>query len=196
MLARLVAPAVRRAAELLAPSAGDVLDVGAGAAPWSMALAAANPSTRVTALDLPDVLRTTHRAVEAAGLAAQFRFRACDMFTADLPQAAYDLVLLGNICHLFDQDTNRALLTRLRPALRDGGTLAIADALPSDDPEQRRSLSLYALSLRMRTSAGAVYPLEAYASWAREAGYGEVTATPLSRTPPLALLTCTAPVRR
>ncbi len=191
LLAQLFVPAVRRAVEILAPVRGDVLDVGAGAAPWSIAFALSDPTARVTALDLPAVLRTTRRTVEAAGLAAQFQFRAGDMFTADLPQAAYDMILLGNVCHLFSQNANRALLQRLHPALRPGGTLAIVDALPSEDPEEHRFLSLYALGLRLRTSAGAVYPLEAYATWTREAGYSEVRAITLSRTPPLALLTCT-----
>jgi SAM-dependent methyltransferase len=195
LLAKLVAPAAARAAELLTPVRGEVLDVGAGAAPWSIALAQANPSARVTALDLADVLPTTRQAVEAAGLTTRFQYHVGDMFTADLPTAAYDLILLGNVCHLFSPQANRALLQRLRPVLRGGATLAIVDALPSEDPEERRSLSLYALGLRMRTSAGAVYPLDAYTSWLREAGHGEVTAIALSRTPPLALLTYTTPHR-
>ncbi|MDQ4020152.1 MAG: class I SAM-dependent methyltransferase [Actinomycetota bacterium] len=192
VLSRLFAPAVQRAAELLAPVRGEVLDVGAGAAPWSIALAAADPTAQVTALDLPEVLRTTRRTVEAAGLGTRFEFRAGDMFTAELPQAAYDVIILGNVCHLFSPDANRTLLQRLRSALRDGGTLAIVDALPSEDPEERRSLSLYSLGLRMRTSAGAVHPLDAYATWIQEARYGAVRAISLSRRPPLALLTCTA----
>ncbi|MGH4010524.1 MAG: methyltransferase [Pseudonocardiaceae bacterium] len=114
------------------------------------------------------------------------------MFIADLPQAAYDLIILGNVCHLFSQNANRALMRRLRPALRPGATLAIIDALPSEDPEERRSLCLYALGLRLRTSAGAVHPLEAYATWTRKAGYSKVRAIALTRTPSLVLLTCTA----
>lgn len=192
-LSWLSATAARHGAEFLAPVRGDVLDVGAGAAPWSIAVALSDPATRVTALDLPDVLRTTRLTVEAAGCTTQFQFRSGDMFTIDLPPAAYDIILLANVCHLFSQDMNRALLQRLRPALRPDGQLAIVDALPSEDPEQHRFLSLYALGLRMRTSAGAVYPLKAYASWTREAGYGQLTAISLSQIPPLTLLTCTAP---
>jgi SAM-dependent methyltransferase len=144
----------------------------------------------VTAVDLPEVLGTTRRAVEAAGLTARFRFRAGDMFTAELSDAAFDMIILGNICHLFGPDTNRALLRRLRPALRPAGTLAIVDALPSGDPAQRQFLSLYSLGLRMRTSAGAVHPLETYTTWTQDCGYTDLSATPLSQAPPLALLTC------
>lgn len=144
----------------------------------------------MTAVDLPEVLGTTRRAVEAAGLTARFRFRAGDMFTAELSDAAFDMIILGNICHLFGPDTNRALLRRLRPALRPAGTLAIVDALPSGDPAQRQFLSLYSLGLRMRTSAGAVHPLETYTTWTQDCGYTDLSATPLSQAPPLALLTC------
>jgi len=42
-LSQLCVPAAKRAAKLLAPVSGDVLDVGAGAAPWSIPLAAADP---------------------------------------------------------------------------------------------------------------------------------------------------------
>lgn len=192
-LSQLCAPAVRRATELLGPISGQVLDVGAGAATWSVPLAAADPATRVTALDVPEVLRSARRAVDAAGVTDRFRFRAGDMFTVELPVAAYDLVVLGNICHLFGPEQNRALLRRLRPTLRPGGTLAIIDALPSDDPDERRRLSLYALGLRLRTTAGAVYPLDTYESWTRETGYGEPTVSPLSSSPPLALITVSAP---
>ena len=192
-LTRLFAPAIRQAAERLAPVDGDVLDVGAGAAPWSLALAAADPTARITALDLPEVLPVTRRAVSQAGLDDRFRLQPGDVFTADLPEGGYDLVLLANVCHLFDADTNRALLRRLRRVLRPGGTLAVVDALPSGDPDERRLLALYALGLRLRTAAGAVYPLESYSAWAAEAGLGPVSAVPLSRTPPLALLTCTVP---
>jgi SAM-dependent methyltransferase len=194
-LSRLFAPAVERAAELLAPVGGEVLDVGAGAAPWSIALARTDARVQVTAVDVPDVLCSTRRAVEAAGLTGRFRFSAGDMFTVDLPAAAYDLILLGNVCHLFGPDANRALLRRLRPALRPGGTLAIVDALPAEDPAQRWYLGLYALGLRLRTAAGAVYPLERYASWTQEAGYRDLSAVSLSEQPALALLTCTAPGR-
>jgi len=103
------------------------------------------------------VLLTTRGAVETAGVANQFQLQSGDMFTAELPPQAFDLILLGNVCHLFSAQYNRTLLRRLRPALRPGGVLAIIDAVPSNDPDQARQLTLYALGLRLRTTAGAVY---------------------------------------
>jgi SAM-dependent methyltransferase len=189
-LSRLFAGAATEVAGLVDPPVR-VLDVGAGAAPWSIAVAARHPESRVTALDVPDVLPVTRAAVAEAGLAGRFDYLAGDVFTLPLAPGAYDLIVLGNVCHLFDADTNRRLLARLRPALGPTGTLAIVDALPSDDREDHEWLSLYGLGLRMRTRSGAVYPPAAYRDWTASAGYGPLSTVRVGGLPPLNLLRCT-----
>jgi hypothetical protein len=144
----------------------------------------------VTALDLPSVIATTQRAVEDVNLGDRFDYAPGDMFTCELSQAAYDLVLLANVCHLFDETHNRVLLRRLQSAVRPGGFVAIIDVLTSHDPAEQRSISLYALGLRLRTSSGAIHPIAAYDTWANDAGFGAVHVDPLSAEPSLTLLTC------
>src|SRR5260370_1856757 len=125
---------------LFAPTAGHaayhpiargqcVLDLGAGAAPCRLALAARNPAMRVTAVDVPAVLAVTRQVVAASGYATQFDYLSGDLFTIDLGRSAYDLAIAGSLCHLFDEATNRRLLEQLFDALRTGGMLAILDAL-------------------------------------------------------------------
>jgi SAM-dependent methyltransferase len=193
-LADVFSTAAASAARLLAPSAGRVLDVGAGAAPWSIALAAAEPGVRVTCLDLPQVLVETRRSVAAAGLSERFDHLPGDVFTTPLPASVYDLVLVGNVCHLFDPTTNQTLLRRLRPVLAPGGTLAIIDVLPSADPAARLRVALYELGLLLRTERGRVYSVEDYRAWAQAAGFGELGARPLDGPVDLGLLTARAPV--
>jgi hypothetical protein len=93
------------------------------------------------------------------------------------------------VCHLFDETHNRVLLRRLRSALRPGGLVAIIDVLTSRDPAEQCSISLYALSLRLRTSSGTVYPIAAYETWTNDAGFGPLQVEPLSVEPSLTLLT-------
>jgi ubiquinone/menaquinone biosynthesis C-methylase UbiE len=190
VLSAIFTPAARRATQLLSGCGTDVLDVGAGEAPSSIALAMSSPAVHVTALDLPAVIATTQRAVDAANVGDRFDYVPGDMFTCELPAAAYDVVLLANVCHPFDEAHNRVLLRRLRSALRPGGLVAIIDVLTSRDPAEQRSISLYALSLRLRTSSGAVHPIAAYETWANDAGFGPVRVDPLSAEPSLTLLTC------
>ncbi len=193
LLADVFSTAASSAARLLAPCAGRVLDVGAGAAPWSTALAAAEPAVRVTCLDLPQVLAETRRAVAAAGLSERFDYLPGDVFTTTLPAAAYDLVLLGNVCHLFDPGTNASLLRRLRDALVPGGTLAVVDVLRSADPAARVRVALYELGLLLRTARGRVYSVEDYRAWLRAAGLRWLGAQPLDGPIDVGLVTARLP---
>jgi ubiquinone/menaquinone biosynthesis C-methylase UbiE len=188
LLAAWFAPAAARLAELLSSWSGEILDVGAGAAPWSIAIAAGDERIRVTAVDVPDVLPATRRAVDHAGLASQFRYLAGDVFTLDLPSATYDLLIVGNLCHLFDAEQNRTLLSILRRTIRPGGRLAIIDVLPSTDPTEQRAISRYELGLLLRTEAGQVYPFPAYLDWTTEAGFVALTQSTLSADPPISLV--------
>ena len=192
-----VGDAGQRAAEHLAGANGAaaraVLDVGAGAAPWSLALAARDPLVHVTAIDLPAVLAATRRAVAAAGREAQYEFVAGDLFSVAMAGSAYDLAIAGNICHLFDAAANRRLLQRLFDALRPGGTLAILDVLPNEQLDGPRWVVLYALGLLWRTTRGQVYPFSTYATWLRDAGYEAIEPTALASGLPVTLLTARRP---
>jgi ubiquinone/menaquinone biosynthesis C-methylase UbiE len=181
------------AARLLAPLAPSrVLDVGAGAAPWSLALAQVVPTARITCLDVPQVLVQTRAEVAAAGLSDRFDHWPADVFQDELPPGEFDLVLLANVCHLFDAARNAALLRRLRPVLSPRGTLAIIDVLPADDPDARLRISLYELGLLLRTERGQVHRLEDYAAWAGAAHFGPLHAERLDGPFDLGLLTTPA----
>jgi SAM-dependent methyltransferase len=170
-LGAMLAGVAERAASLLPPAAW-VLDAGAGAAPWSLAVAARDPSSVITAVDVPAVVPATHRAVRDAGLQRQFRFLAGDLFRVELGRGVYDLAIAGNLCHLFDEAANRRLLGRLYGALRPGGTLAIVDVIPDGHEQARpRWVALYELGLLLRTAGGRVHPLAAYLGWLRDAGF-------------------------
>jgi SAM-dependent methyltransferase len=168
---------------------GHVLDVGAGAAPWSRALARQAPTARVTALDLPSILSVTRTHVHEDTLSGQFTYLAGDAFSVDLDRAAYDLILLPNVCHLFSSGANQALLGRLAPSLRSGGRIAVIDVLPGGTPELVRWVSLYALGLMVRTDAGGVYCEADYRAWLRAAGLGEITRWDVTPVFPVAVIT-------
>lgn len=170
-----------------------VLDLGAGGAPWSLALAAADSDCEVTALDVPPVLEVTRQAVRAAGYEDQFRFIGADLFDVDLEQGAFDLVIVGNLCHLFDESDNRRLLARAGRWLSRQGTVAVIDLLPSERGDGPRGVTLYGLGLIQRTPAGQVYPFSSYVGWLRGTGYEKVERIELSSCPPMTLVRARRP---
>ena len=187
------ATAAERAADHLVARGQRVLDLGAGAAPWSLALAARNPDMHMTAVDVPAVLAVTRQVVATSDYADRFDYLSGDLFTIDLGRSAYDLVIAGNLCHLFDEATNRRLLGRLFDTLHPGGTLAIIDALPNERFDGPRSVVLYALGLLLRTNRGQVYPFSTYVGWLREVGYEAVERIDLTAAPPVSLITARRP---
>lgn len=191
LLGEVMAVAARRAAELLARPRLRVLDVGAGAAPWSLAIVAKEPSCRVTALDLPPVIAVTRQTVEAWGARDQFEYLTADLFQAELQADAFDLAIVGNVCHLFSSVDNRELLSRLLGTLRPGGTVAIIDTL--SDGHEGREQAIYALGLLLRAPEGDVYPLTRYTEWLLGTGYQAVEAAPLTTRPPLSMVTARRP---
>lgn len=192
----LFAGAAEAVADRLATPRLSVLDVGAGAAPWSVALAARHADCRVTAVDLPGVLGNTRRAVKAAGLERQFTYLAGDFFSIDLGRARYDLVIAGNICHLFDERSNRVLLARLFGALRLGGRVAVLDELPTEVMDGPRTVMLYALGLLLRSGSGQVYPFSTYAGWLRDSGFEAVNRAEPDPSPLISLITARRPINK
>jgi ubiquinone/menaquinone biosynthesis C-methylase UbiE len=142
----------------------------------------------VTALDLAPVVAVTRRAVAAAGCADRYDYISGDIFDLAIAPATYDLVLLGNLCHLFDAATNRKLLRRLRPALHQGGRLAVIDTIPSQDEAAQRSIRLYGVGLMTRTSTGGVHDESSYLAWCAGAGFRETSVRAVTGTPPVSIV--------
>jgi ubiquinone/menaquinone biosynthesis C-methylase UbiE len=179
--------AADRAAVFLGSPGRRVLDVAAGAAPWSLAVAMRDPTVAVTALDLPEVVPATARSVESQGMADRYRFIAGDAFCCDL-DGPYDLVLAANLCHLFDAAANVQLLGRLRDALAEGGRIAVIDVMPVGGEVPPPGLALYQLSLVLRTRGGAAHPVSAYVDWLTRCGYRRLDRVELDAASQLTLV--------
>jgi ubiquinone/menaquinone biosynthesis C-methylase UbiE len=159
-----------------------VLDVGAGAAGWSLALARRDPTTTVTALDWPAVLAIAQQAAGEAGLQGRFAAIAGDYHRVALPSAAFDLAIVANVTHLETAAGNRDLFERVRRALRPGGEIAVMDVFPGQ-PAGALPAALYALGLALRTTGGRVHSAAELQEWLTAAGFGESRFTILNAPP-------------
>jgi SAM-dependent methyltransferase len=185
-LAWMMAPAAEAAATALDIGGGRrglaVLDVGAGAAGWSLALARRDPTTSVTALDWPAVLAIAQKAAAEAGLNERFATVAGDYHQVALPEAAFDLAIVANVTHLETATGNRDLFERLRRSLRSGGEIAVIDVFPVQ-PAGALPAALYALGLALRTASGRVHSAADLEGWLTAAGFEECRFSPLEAPP-------------
>lgn len=151
-----------------------ILDVGAGSAVWSIALAETDAGAHVTAQDYPGVLKETAGFVARHGLAARFDYLPGNLNEVDFGTGRFDLAVLGNIVHSEGEASSRRLFRRLHAALAAGGRLAILDFFPNEDRTGPVPAVMFALNMLVNTEHGDTYTLSEYRAWLGEAGFAAV----------------------
>lgn len=166
-LARMAALAADHLAGLLGPAEGEILDLGAGSAVWSLAMASADPSARVVALDRASVLVAARARADALGLSERFDALPGDLGALPRASGRFARVVLANVLHLFDEPRVAAVLRWVADALRPGGELVIVDVFA---PPGDRLREAYALNLRLRHATGVAHAPERLAAHSEAAG--------------------------
>jgi len=188
-LARLSADEVAKAVRLpRQPTA--LLDV-AGAHGWfSASLCRRHPTLQATVVDLPGSAAVGREIIAKAGMDDRVEHRAGDMFEADL-RGPYDGALVFDIVHHLSGEQIVALLSRVRVAMKPGGTLAVLDMFRSDARRQRASAAALGLFFHLTSGADLYTPAE-LTNFMREAGFGTPKRTKVRRIPDQDLYQATA----
>ena len=151
-----------------------VLALGAGGAPWALAVLAANAGAAAVVNDLPTVIDVARRNVADRELTERVEFRPGSFHDIDIEPDAFDLVVLGHVCRTEGEERTRSLIDRAFAALRPGGRVLIGDYFVDD----QRSLASHALmmgvTMMASTRRGATFTHDQVASWLREAGFEAV----------------------
>jgi SAM-dependent methyltransferase len=122
-----------------------LLDIGGGHGRFAIALCERQPQVCATILDLPDAVRHAAPLVAGYDLSDCITHRVGDALTDDLGEDMYDIVIINNLVHHFEEEANRALTRRVAQALRLGGVMAIGGVIPSSStrqPNRRADCSL------------------------------------------------------
>ena len=159
-------------AEVLAP-ARTILDLGAGAAGHTRALARKRHDLEVTLVDWPAVLERALSRARDDGVDHRFQAVSGDLFEVDYG-ANYDVALLSGVLHLYDDEHCRILVQRAADALAVGGRVAVVEPLPDESMDGPLGVTLYAVGLYLRAPDGGVRAFSTYAAWLAAAGLVDV----------------------
>ena len=153
-----------RADRLMRYSAMDsprVLDLGAGGAPWSVAILQANRPTAVVN-DLPGVVDVARRKLDEFAVLDRSELRPGDFHTIDIADGAFDIVVLGHVCRAEGREGAQHLVERAAAARPPGGRLILSDYFA----DRQRSLAGHALMMGVTMMAGTLH--------GEALGYGDV----------------------
>ncbi|MDX6677324.1 MAG: hypothetical protein QOE31_1376 [Solirubrobacteraceae bacterium] len=188
------ARAPQRLAQMLGDERQLVLDVGAGARPWSLSFAALHPTLSVTAFDLPREQAAVRDAVAAAGLANRCDIVSGNLFAEEFEDlGTFDIVILANVCHVFDASRMQELLDRVVRRVSAGGALAIVDQVLETEPDWARWSAFYAVGALHIGPGGQLHTVSDYARWTTAAGLGAIAVHALCPLPPLTALIARRP---
>lgn len=184
----LMRPAAQEMASILAGEGErSILDIAAGHGIFGIALAQANPSARVTALDWKAVLQVASQNAEREGVSGRYDTVAGDAFTTDLG-GPHDVVLLTNFLHHFDPPTCVAFLRRVREALNPGGVCATLEFVPNDDRVSPPQSAWFPLVMLASTPSGDAYTFAEFNEMFRSAGFLRNEAKSLQASPETLIL--------
>lgn len=191
-LARAAAPMMTKRVRV-PNGATRLLDIGGSHGLTGAKLCRQHPPMRSTVVELPAAIEHARKLAAAEGFDDVVDHRALDITKEPLGED-FDVALLSNILHHFSAEDNRAIVARVRDAMRAGGTVAI---FAFERPARGASGSLGdPLSLFFRlTSTAAIYHGDEYAEWLTAAGFTNAKVERPFVPPGTVLVTATAPGR-
>lgn len=150
--------------------ARDLLDIGGSHGLLSVALCRRHPGLRASILDLSSAIEHAAPILAREGLGDRVVHRPGDALVDDLGTEAWDVVLLSNLAHHFDDSANRDLARRVARSLRPGGIFAIVEIFRRESPTEGGQLgALFDLYFALTSQSG-TWSFEEMAAWQRDAG--------------------------
>ncbi|MDP3510923.1 MAG: class I SAM-dependent methyltransferase [Candidatus Melainabacteria bacterium] len=152
----------------------NILDLAAGSAVWSIPFAQDNRDNHIAALDFPAVLAVTRKITERFEVANQYTEVPGNWRDIKLSPGLYDVVILGHILHSEGLEMSKKLLAYCAAALKEGGTLVIAEFMPNQERTAPLYPLMFGLNMYLATAHGCVFSFDEITSLCRAAGFSDV----------------------
>src|SRR5262245_52367290 len=146
------------------------LDIAASHGIYGLAFARQYQKLEVVAVDWASVLEVGRENAEKFGVADRWRPLPGSAFDVDFGEG-YDLVLIPNFFHHFDQPTNEKLMRKIHAALNEGGRAITVDFIPNEDRAEPPQSVTFALTMLVSTAGGDAYTFAEYDKMFANAGF-------------------------
>lgn len=151
-----------------------VLELGAGGAPWSVAVLEAVPDATAVVNDLPGVVDVAVRKLDERGLSDRVEIRSGDYLDIEVESASYDLVVLGHICRAESAERVDALIERAFDALRPGGRVFLSDYFADRQRAHAGHALMMGVTMMASTKHGRTFTYGEISGRLRDAGFERI----------------------
>ena len=151
-----------------------VLDLGAGGAPWSIAILRACPEATAVINDFSEVLEVAKSKTKEHEVIERCEFRPGNFHDLEFEADTYDLVVLGHVCRTEGEDGAKSLIERAFASLKPGGRLLLADYFIDIERKFNPHGVLMGMTMMTSTTKGVPITNEHATAWLRESGFDSV----------------------
>jgi ubiquinone/menaquinone biosynthesis C-methylase UbiE len=159
-----------------------VLDIAAGHGIFGINVALQYPKAEIYAVDWNNVLTVATENAQRFGIADRHHLIPGSAFETDLG-GDYDVVLVTNFLHHFDEPTNVDFLRKVHAALKPGGGAYTLEFVPNDDRVSPPSEALFSIVMLAATPAGDAYTFKELDAMFKAAGFSHSEHIPLAPMP-------------
>jgi SAM-dependent methyltransferase len=150
--------------------AEDLLDLGGAHGMYSVGFCRRYRNLRARVIDLAITLGDPEAKWASDVSRDRVEFQVGDIRTVQLPSNSFDVVLLANLVHHFDESTNGNLIQRVAKALRSNGVAIVIDAVRPRSLQQTGQLAGLLNLYFGATSGVGLWTIEDIRDWSRNAG--------------------------
>lgn len=148
-----------------------ILDLGAGGAPWAIAILNGCPEGSAVINDLPTVLDVARRKATEHEVIDRCEFREGDFHEIDIESAGYDIVVLGHICRTEGVEGAQHLISRAFDALKPGGRVILADYFVDIERKFNTHAVIMGTTMMASTEKGFCFTHQQFSEWLVDAGF-------------------------
>lgn len=146
-----------------------LLDIAGGSGIYSCSLAAHYPQLSAAVFEKTPVHNVAAAAIAKRGFSQRVHVIEGDMFAVPLPEG-FDLHLISNVLHDWNETVVRSLLKKSFAALNPGGTLVIHDVHINREKTGPLPAAAYSAML-MHSTEGKCYSISELFPWLQEVGF-------------------------
>jgi len=166
-----------------------LLDVGGGHGTYSIHMCQKYPQLQATILDYFAGLETARQKIGGKPYAQRISLLKGDMWEVEWGEG-FDMILLFNVLHQYDIETNVKLLQKAKTALKPGGQVAILDQITGKIPGKAINALIRLIALQYYVFAdGRIFSRDEMLEMCQQAGFDKVQFHNLTSLPGNTLLT-------
>ncbi len=161
------------ARELPLDDAKNLLDVGGGPGTYALEWAKLHKRLKATIFDIPPVLEVAKTYIKRYDLEDRVDTMPGD-FTKDGFGTGYDLILMANVLHMYDEKVGRDMIGKGFKSLEPGGRLVVHGFCTDDEETGPLEDAIFSLNIGMLTQGGRAHPVKEKMQWLEKTGFKDI----------------------